>query len=67
MQYNKRQKNTYRASLIYLRHAYLKHVDWYICQSLILWSFCRVPGNTAGLTQANRYQTTVPQPYNEPA
>ena len=67
MQYNKRQKNTYRASLIYLRHAYLKHVDWYICQSLILWSFCRVPGNTAGLKQANRHQTTVPQPYNEPA
>ena len=67
-QYNKRQEiNTYRASLIYLCHAYLKHVDWYICQSLILWSFCCFPGNTAGLTQANRYQTSVPQPCNEPA
>ena len=68
MQYNKRQEiNTYRASLIYLCHAYFKHADWYSCQSLILWSFCCIPGNTTGLTQANRYQTSVPQPCNKPA
>ena len=68
MQDNKRQeKNTYRASLIYLCHAYFKHADWYICQSLILWSFCCLLGNTTGLTQANRYQTSVPQPCNKPA
>ena len=64
---NDKKKNTYRAGLIYFCHAYFKHADWYSCQSLILWSFCCLPGNTTGLTQANRYQTSVPQPCNKPA
>ena len=61
------RKITYRTSFVYLCHAYLKHVDWYICKSLILLSFFCLPGNAARLTQANRYQTSVPQPCNEPA
>ena len=61
------RKITYRASFVYLYHVYLKHADWYICKSLILLSFCCLPGNTARLTQANRYQTSDPQTCNEPA
>ena len=65
------RKITYRTSFVYLCHAYLKHTDWYICKSLILLSFCLfhccLPGNTARLRKANRYQTSVPQPGNEPA
>ena len=61
------RKITYRASFVYLCHVYLKHADRYICKSLILLSFCCLPGNTARLTQANRYQTSDPQTCNEPA
>ena len=64
------RKITYRTSFVYLCK-YLKHTDWYICKSLILLSFCLfhccLPGNTARLRKANRYQTSVPQPGNEPA
>ena len=65
------RKITYWTSFVYLCHAYLKHADWYICKSLILLSFCLfhccLPGNTARLRKANRYQTSVPQPGNEQA
>ena len=61
------RKITYRTSFVYLCRPHLKNTDWYICKSLILLSFCCLPGNTARLRKANRYQTSVPQPGNEPA
>ena len=61
------RKFAYQTSCVHLCHVHLKHADWYICKSLILLSFCCLPGNTARLTQANRYQTSVPHPCNKPA
>ena len=68
MQYNKLQEKLLTGPVLFTCAMHISNTligtsanRWYCCR------FACLPGNTARLRKANRYQISVPQPCNEPA